>query len=71
MVLIKKLSTGEVTLFNKQSRELIVVPSAHAKGASDWDAAMRLVAANSALHLDKARLAAVSEALKHVVLLGA
>ena len=69
-MLKRTLSTGEMVLFKKDTRELIVVAAAHAKQAHDWNTATALVKSGQAHHFDKQQLGVLTEALRHVVLLG-
>ena len=70
-MLVRRLSTGDVVLFDKNKRELIVVPKRVSRGAGTWAAAMKLVEDGEARHFSRAGLKSMTEALQFVVLLGA
>lgn len=74
-LLIKKLSTGDVMVFNKENRDLVLIPSAHAQeweGAKEKSAefAQKLVQEGHATLFTKQKLAALQDALAHIVFLG-
>jgi len=75
--LIRKLSTGDVVIFNEQSRDLYVIASRHAGNFDDQKikdvitAAQALVKAGYARHFDRADLKTLQAALAGVQPLGA
>jgi hypothetical protein len=75
-MLTNDLSTGDVMVFDKEKRDLYLIPKDHAKqwhDAKDKSIhfAKQLVQQGAAKHYDKAALTILQAALSHVVLLGA
>ncbi len=73
--LINKLSTGDVMVFDKDTRDLYLIPK---KNVSEWtrakkksvQAAKQLAARGIAQRFDVKALATLQAALSHIVLLG-
>jgi hypothetical protein len=75
-MLVNDLSTGDVMVFDKEKRDLYLIPKPNAK---QWHEAKektiafakQLADKGVAKHFDKAALATLQAAMAHVVLLGA
>lgn len=74
-MLVNDLSTGDVMVFDKEKRDLYLIPK---RSADQWHEAKdksihfarRLVDQGAAKHFDKGALATLQSALSHIVLLG-
>jgi hypothetical protein len=74
-MLVSDLSTGDVMVFDKETRDLYLIPKAHAKQWHDAKdksvhVAKQLAEHGSAKHFDKTALASLQAAMSHIVLLG-
>jgi hypothetical protein len=75
-MLVNDLSTGDVMVFDKEKRDLYLIPKSNAKQWHDAKEksihfASQLAAQGAAKHFDKSSLATLQAALSHIVLLGA
>lgn len=69
--LVRKLSNGEVAIFDKSKRELILVSADAARGKKELDLKIgkELVKEGKAKQFSRDDLAAISQALSEIVLL--
>jgi hypothetical protein len=68
-ILVRKLSSGESIVFDKDSRELFILAKGHS--GTSLDEARKLHSQGKAMRFDKSQLATLNSALSAVVLLGA
>ncbi len=70
--LVKKLSTGDVMVFDKKTRELFLIPPQH---AAEWEKgtektaqfAQELAKRGQGMHLTKHNLDVLQSALAHII----
>ena len=73
--LVKKLSTGDVMVFDREKRDLYLVSQTHASSLDlnspqVLNKARELATKGNAQHMNKHALGTLQQALAHVVLLG-
>ena len=71
-LLTKKLSTGDVMVFNKENRDLVLIPSSHAQEwerAKDKSAefAKKMAGENHATLFSRQSLSVLQSALAHII----
>jgi hypothetical protein len=66
--LVRELATGETMIFDKNKRELFIVPKG--ERAATIEDAKKLHTSGKASVFTKSQLGAINSALSHIVLLG-